>query len=91
MNPSNEKLAIQMLEEIDRARSGTLSLDELETRLWRLLESTDQSFPLIVASQVEDLVRDLRERQNENGPADAARGLDQIFNAAAGALGELIR
>jgi hypothetical protein len=97
MNKENEKIAVQMLDEIDRARSGSLGLEELEYRLWRLLEATDETFPRIVAGQVEDLVLEIRQLQKSNtsGPggseADENRGIDDIYNAITGAIGAAIR
>lgn len=97
MNKENEKIAVQMLDEIDRARSGSLGLEELEFRLWRLLEAVDGTFPRIVAGQVEDLVLEIRQLQkaNSSGPggdeADENRGIDDIYNAITSAIGAAIR
>lgn len=97
MNQANEKIAVQMLDEIDRARSGSLPLEELEYRLWRLLEAADETFPRIVAGQVEDLVLEIRHLQkaNTSGPggneADENRGIDDIYNAITSAIGAAIR
>ena len=97
MNRHNEKIAVEMLDEIDRARSGSLSLEDLEFRLWRLLEATDTSFPPVVAGRVEDMVLEIRDLQRANlsGPGASAvdenRGVDEIFNSVTSALGEAMR
>jgi len=97
MNKENEQIAVQMLDEIDRARSGSLPLEDLEYRLWRLLDAVDESFPRIVAGQVEDLVLEIRQRQKENtqGPGgsqiDEDRGIDEIYNAITSAIGAAFR
>jgi hypothetical protein len=88
---------VQMLDEIDRARSGSLGLEELEYRLWRLLEATDETFPRIVAGQIEDLVLEIRQLQKANteGPggceADENRGIEEIYNSITGAIGAAFR
>lgn len=92
MSQSKEKIVIEMLDEIDRARSGTLPLDELEQKLWRLLDAAGSDFPPVVASRVEDLVLELRRLQTENlrwgshRDTDPDRGSEQIFNDVAAAL-----
>lgn len=93
LNPKNEKIAIEMLDEIDRARSGSLSLEDLEFRLWRLLEATDTEFPRIVAGQVEDLVLEIRQLQKNNSSfaeTDPDRGVDEIYNAITSAIGSAL-
>jgi hypothetical protein len=55
MNRS-EKIALEMLDEIERARSGIIALDELEQKLWRLLDAADASFSPVIAGRVDDLV-----------------------------------
>ena len=64
--PRNEQAVLDMLDEIDRARLGVLSLDELEEKLWRLLDQTDESFPPVLSGRVEDFVLELKRLQAEN-------------------------
>jgi|GEM_PF-5111794 len=91
MNGS-DKIVLEMLDEIDRARSGVLPLDELEQKLWRLLDAAGAAFPPTVAGRVEDLVLELRRLQAENlrwgnhRDTDPNRGSEQIFNDVAAAL-----
>lgn len=91
----NRQLALEMLEEIDRARGGHLPLGELEEKLWRLLDATGPGFPLSVAGQVEDLVLGLKRLQEENlashgRDADETRGAEVLFNEVAGELGRFL-
>jgi hypothetical protein len=89
---TNQKIAIEMLEEIDRARSGQRQLEELEERLWRLLDGTDEGFPPVLAGKVEDLVLDLKRLRQRNlsfGPShtvDEDRGSEDIYNDIIGAI-----
>ena len=93
---ANDKYIIEMLDEIDRARSGTIPLDELEQKLWRLLDSVDQTFPNVVASRVEDMVLELRRLRAENlsygnhRDTDEFKGAEEIFNSVAGALQRIL-
>ena len=87
----NRKLALEMMDEIDRARAGVLALEELEEKLWRLLDATEPGFPPVVASRVEDLVLGLQRLQQENlafhgHDADENRGAEVLFNEVAGEL-----
>lgn len=88
---------LQMLDEIDRARSGVISLDDLEQNLWRLLDAADESFSPVVAGQVEDLALELRRLQAENlasgsvRDVDENRGAETIFNYVAGELHRALR
>lgn len=66
-----------MLDEIDRARSGVLALDELEEKLWRLLDQTDEAFPPILSGRVEDFVLELKRLQAENLATGARRDVDE--------------
>lgn len=91
----NHQVALEMLDEIDRARSGVIPLDELEQRLWRLLDSADAGFPPRVASRVEDLVLSLQRLQSENlsfhgHDADENRGTEVLFNEVAGELSRFL-
>lgn len=89
----NEKLALEMLNEIDRARSFNLSMDDLEQRLWRLLDQVDEDFPKILAGKVENLVQEIRHLQNDNlrtahgRDVDPNQGAEVIFNELTNALG----
>ena len=88
---ANQKAALAMLDEIDRAQSGSLPLDELEEKLWRLLESTDSAFPPIVAGRVEDLVLKLRRQREENiafhgQDADENRDTEELYQEVTAAL-----
>lgn len=92
----NEQIAIEILDEIDRARSGSLKLDELETKLWRLLDATDEGFPHYIAGLVENLVVNIQQLQRENifwmsQPADENRGIETIFNEVTGAISQYLR
>lgn len=92
----NQKIALEILDEIDRARAGNLTLDELEQRLWRLLESTERGFPEVLSSSVENLVQELRHLQRENiafargAEVDENRGADAIFHEVTSALGRYL-
>jgi hypothetical protein len=88
----NQQLALEMLNEIDSARSGGQPLEQLEERLWRLLDATDAAFPPTVASRVEDLVQELRRNRRENlafarpDEADEDRGAEALYNEVTGEL-----
>ncbi|RZA09616.1 MAG: hypothetical protein EOP11_01105 [Proteobacteria bacterium] len=92
----NEAIAVEMLNEIDRARSGSLKLDELEERLWRLLDAVDETFPNILAGRVENLVGELRELQRENIAfaggrlVDENQGAEVIYNEVCAAIGRYV-
>lgn len=91
----NQRIALEMLDELDRAKAGVLTLDELEEKLWRLLDGTGPGFPLPVASRVEDLVLGLRRLQGENlafhgEDADENRGAEVLFNEVAGELSRFL-
>jgi hypothetical protein len=94
--PANEQIAVEILNVIERARSGNLALDELERTLWRLLERTDLAFPALLSGCVENLVQELRELQKENlyfnrgREVDENQGADAIFNEVTGALGRYL-
>ncbi len=85
-----------MLDEIDRARSGVLTLDELEQKLWRLLDVAGANFPPVLAGRVEDLVLELRRLKSENlsfgshRDVDENRGAEVIFNDVAAALQRIL-
>ena len=84
-----------MLDEIDLARSGSISLEELEQKLWRLLDRADGNFPLSVAGRVEELVLKIRERQRENlsyseNDPDENRGIEVLFNEVCGSLNRIL-
>jgi hypothetical protein len=86
----NKEIAIQILEEIDRARSGNFPLEELEQKLWRLIESADEGFPLGISGRVEDMVLELQNLKRENlsgeAEADENRGSEVIYNEVTGAI-----
>ena len=92
----NEKVALEILDEIDRARAGNLSLDELEHNLWRLLETTEPGFPNVLASRVENLVQELRDLHRENlafargAEVDEKQGSDTIYHEVTSAIGRFI-
>jgi len=92
----NERLALEMLDEIERCRTGSLSLDDLESRLWRLLESVGREFPPILAGQVESLVPNIRELQRENiafaggREVDENHGIDAVYHEVSAALGRYL-
>lgn len=92
----NEKVALEILNEIDRARSGTVSLDELEHNVWRLLEAADHDFPKTLAGRLEGFVQELRELERENlrfsggGDPDPTRGADVVYNEVTGELGRFL-
>jgi hypothetical protein len=94
---SNAKVALEILDEIERARSGALPLEELESRVWRLLERTDPAFPRILAGRLEGFVQELRRLEEENvrlaagRDPDPARGADQLYNEITGELGRYLR
>ena len=85
-----------MLDEIDRARSGALTIEQLEEKLWRLLDETDLGFPVTVAGQVEELVQGLRRLRRENralaqtDDADEDRGSEVLFNEVIGAISRFL-
>jgi len=93
----NQEIAVEMLDEIDRARSGSLSLSDLEYKLWRLLDGTQEGFPKTVAARVEDLVLEIQQKKNENihgaggAAADENLGVDAIYNEVASAIAGFIR
>lgn len=86
----NQMAVLDMLEEIERARSGRVDSDHLEERLWRLLDATGPGFPVGLAGQVEELVQSLRRQRNENrsfsNDIDEDRGTDVIYNEVVNAL-----
>lgn len=92
----NQEIALQMLDEIDQARTGSLPLDVLEERLWRLLDATEHGFSPIVAGKVDELVLDLRRLQRVNLASGAARDVDEnrgaegIFLEVTGALNRIL-
>ena len=91
----NKKIALKMLDEIDLARSGSISLEELEQKLWRLLDRADGNFPLSVAGRVEELVLKIRERQRENlsyseNDPDENRGIEVLFNEVCVSLNRIL-
>lgn len=92
----NQKLALDMLDEIEHARSGSIGLDELEEKLWRLLDATDEGFSPIVAGKVEDMVLALKRLQAANLASGAARDVDEnrgaedVFHEVTGALNRLL-
>ena len=92
----NESIAIEILNEIDRARSGSQNLDELESKIWRLLERADDRFPRILAGRIEGMVNELRALRRENlsfsggHEVDEDRGADLIYNEVTGALGRFL-
>lgn len=94
MNLSHQ-IALEMLEAIDENRSGTLSLDHLEERLWRLLDKAGTTFPPILAGKVEDLVLELKKHQSINRSfgreADENHGNEEIYNDVIGSLSRLAR
>lgn len=84
-----------MLDEIDRALSGALPLEELEERLWRLLDATDSAFPPGIAGSVEDLVLKLRRQREENlffggHDADENRGTEDLYQEVTAALSRFL-
>ncbi len=89
MNPLHQ-IAIEMLEVIDENRSGIASLDELEAKLWRLLDRAGESFPPILAGKVEDLVLELQKLRRVNRAfgheGDEDRGVEEIYNDVIGSL-----
>jgi hypothetical protein len=92
----NEQVALEILDEIERARNGSLGLDELEQRIWRLVESADDDFPPILAGQAETLVDNIRELQRENRAFARGReidenfGVDAIYHEVSAALGRFV-
>jgi hypothetical protein len=92
----NEKVALEILDEIDRARSGSLTLDELEERIWRLLETADRDFPSILAGKAESLVQNIRDLQRENisfaggREVDENHGVDAVYHEVSAALGRYV-
>jgi hypothetical protein len=91
----NQAAALEMLDEIDRAQSGALGLEELEQRLWRLLDATDERFPPTISSRVEDLVLQLQRLQRQNlsfhgGDSDENRGTEEIFREVTSALSRFV-
>ncbi|MGZ3694522.1 MAG: hypothetical protein ACXWQO_10105 [Bdellovibrionota bacterium] len=92
----NQKIVLEMLDEIERTRSGMRTIEELEEKLWRLLDGTDLSFPVTVASQVEELVQGLRRLRVENrafansDDVDEDRGTETLYNEVVGALSKLL-
>lgn len=92
----NEQIALEILNEMERARSGALALDELETTLWRLLERTDLGFPSVLSGRVENFVQELRDLQRENRyfaqgrDVDENQGADAVFNEVTGAIGRYL-
>lgn len=93
---ANEKVALELLDEIERARSGNLPLEDLESRLWRVLETAGCDFPAILAGQVESLVPNIRDLQRENlafaggREVDENHGVDAIFHEVSAALGRYV-
>lgn len=93
----NQNIAIEMLDEIDRARSGSLPLDQLEYKLWRLLDAVGMDFPKSVAGRVENLVLEIQELQRENvngaggSAVDENRGVDDLYNEVTGEISRFIR
>lgn len=94
--PRNEQAVLDMLDEIDRARLGVLSLDELEEKLWRLLDQTDESFPPVLSGRVEDFVLELKRLQAENlatgarKDVDENRGFETVFQEVQNALSRFL-
>ncbi len=82
----NEEAVLEILNAIDRARSGSASLDELETNVWRLPESPN--LPPILGGRLENFVQELRHLRRENlaFAVDPDRGADALFNEVTGAL-----
>lgn len=92
----NEKIALEILDEIDRARGGSLTLEELEQRIWRLLDQTGPDFPQILAGKAENLVQSIRDLQRENlsmggsRQIDENRGVDAVYHEVSAALGRYV-
>jgi hypothetical protein len=91
----NHKAALEMLDCIDRAQSGSLPLEELEEKLWRLLDSTTTEFPPGLSGRVEDLVLKLRRQQEENlafggRDADENRGTEGLYQEVTTALSRFL-
>jgi hypothetical protein len=88
----NQLAVLDMIEQIERARSGMVDSDKLEEKLWRLLDSTGLGFPPTLAGQVDELVQSLRRLRNENRAfahsteVDENRGADGIYNEVVNAL-----
>ena len=93
---NNQKIALEMLEQIDRARTGALTIDQLEENLWRLLDAGGAAFPVVVAGQVDEMVQDLRRLRSENrafakqGEIDEDRGSEVIFNEIIASLSRIL-
>jgi hypothetical protein len=92
----NNAIVLDILNEIDRARAGNLSLDELETAVWRHLERLDESFPRSLLGRLEDFVQELRALRRENiafasgTDVDPDRGAEVVYNEVTGALGRIL-
>lgn len=93
---NNQKIALEMLEQIDRARSGTMNLEQLEENLWRLLDAAGRDFPVVVAGKVDEMVQDLRRLRSENrafsktAEIDEDRGSEMIFNEIIASLSRIL-
>lgn len=91
-----QEIISAMLAEIERGRSGEISLEELEERLWRLLDRAGTSFPPILAGQVEEFVLELKKLRGQNralgagSDFDEDRGFDQVYNEVIGSLSRLL-
>jgi hypothetical protein len=92
----NQQVVLEILNAIDRCRSGNVTLDDLERSIWRLLEQADASFPRVLAGRVETLVDDIRRIQRENlayaqgRDVDENRGAEVAYNEVTGALGRYL-
>lgn len=86
----SQKVALEMLEQIERNRSGAFPLEALEEKLWRLLDRVGPGFPATLAGQIEEMVQNLRRLQQENrsfGPdIDEDRGADVVYNEVINAI-----
>ena len=91
-----QTVALEILDVLDQARSNNIPLDDLEQRLWRLLEEAGPQFPSILAGQVESLVPAIRELQRENiafargREVDENHGADALYHEVTGALGRYL-
>lgn len=92
----NQKIVLEMLDEIERTRSGNRTIEELEEKLWRLLDATGPDFPVTLAGQVDELAHNLRRLRSENRafahPTDVDEdyGADAIYNEVVNALSRFL-
>ncbi|WGS20914.1 MULTISPECIES: hypothetical protein [unclassified Bradyrhizobium] len=93
---SNRRVAAEILESVLNAKSGKLSLSELEKQILARLPAVDSTFPKATRQLLDHLVPNVLRTQNENGAValntphqfdfDENQGVDALFDTAANAL-----